>query len=737
MGSSRKKAARRKAAGKGTQASSAAGKGGRPRGGAPSRPVSAEMDAGHRVAWACLHVLLVAVPLAMSNATWTGVWRLPLTYDQFDIVKVFVMRAVTLVAYGALGWSILIRGGKVRRTPADWLVLAFLAWVVLTTVLSIHPPTAVFGKYRRFEGLISFVNYAAVFFLAVQFVDRPSRIRSLARTAFLGAVLVAGYGATQVLGIDPVDWGRTLPFEARRAFSTYGNPDLLGGYLVLVLPLGLALALEERQRWWRAAYWAGFLLVVFTWITAIVRGAWIGGIVALAILGFAAFRRRTRLQALDYAFIVAVVLMGAVIVYQSLDSPSHVMNIAKRFSTILDFSRGSGLTRTQIWQAAVEAVRDRPLTGFGADTFRLLFPKYKPVEYVAAAGYLSVADNVHNYPLQAMTAFGVPGFLLLYGVFGLSAFKSAPVAFSREDAGERFLLAAMWAGCAGYLVHLLAGLSVTGSTFLLWAFMGILLAPVARNVELKAPSWGSYAGIALAGVVLAASMGNAVYVAADNQYLRARLSGMGQDRVAASRRAIALNPYNDMYRAELGQALQSEFIDRLREARAAEQAGQDAQSYTDAAVRALGEAEAAMADTIEYVPWEYDNYVFLANLYNLAADFGFGREYAEKAVRAAERGVEVEPFGPAIRLQLAVAYRTLDRDDDAIAELETAVGMDPRYTDGNLMLGDMYRDRGRDAEAAEAYRRVIAVTSAPAATRETARNSLLSVEGTTGTPGVK
>ena len=57
------------------------------------------------------------------------------------------------------------------------------------------------------------------------------------------------------------------------------------------------------------------------------------------------------------------------------------------------------LTRAQA-EGFYAVHKARPFFGFGADTFRLVFPAYKPVEYVAAAGYLSVADNVHDYPLQ-------------------------------------------------------------------------------------------------------------------------------------------------------------------------------------------------------------------------------------------------------------------------------------------------------------------------------------------------
>ncbi len=77
-------------------------------------------------------------------------------------------------------------------------------------------------------------------------VDRASRIRSLARTLFFGGVVVSVYGVMQYTGLDPITWGN-LPFERRMAFSTYGNPDLLGGYIIFPLVIRLGLALSETD----------------------------------------------------------------------------------------------------------------------------------------------------------------------------------------------------------------------------------------------------------------------------------------------------------------------------------------------------------------------------------------------------------------------------------------------------------------------------------------------------------
>ena len=188
------------------------------------------MSLAWRIAWWALLAMIFLVPIATSNFTFLGV-DLPFTDDVFDLVKVVVLRVFSLVALAAWAWAMLRQGGKLRRTPIEWLILAFLVWVAITTITSIHWPIALFGKPRRYEGLLTFVNYAVIYFLVLQFADSAARVRALARSLFFSSIIVAGYGALQFVGRDPMHWA-TLPFEANRAFSTYGNPNLLGGFLI-------------------------------------------------------------------------------------------------------------------------------------------------------------------------------------------------------------------------------------------------------------------------------------------------------------------------------------------------------------------------------------------------------------------------------------------------------------------------------------------------------------------------
>lgn len=685
--------------------------------------VRPEMTVYERVAWICLHLLIFVVPIAISNPSIFGTQQMPLTYDQFDIVKVFFQRAFLLVGLGSWLIGLLLKGGRVRVSKVMWLVLIFLGWTTLTTILSVHPATAMFGKYRRFEGLLSFFTYAGVAFLAIQLADRPARIRSLARTLVISGAVVAFYGFLQYVGLDPIKWS-SLPFEANRAFSFFGNPDLLGGYLIFPLSISLTLAFSEKDRRWRLAYWLMFVFIGFTLLVSFVRGAWIGGFCAILIIVFALVRSRTKLTSMDWSFAGAGVLAAIAGIVHSLSASSDVMNFWARLISIFQFGEGSSRTRFEIWQAAIAAIRQRPIFGWGADTFRLLFPRFKPAAYVKDAGFLSVADNVHDYPLQIASALGIPGFLMLYGIFVWTLVKSAKDVFVKDRSLDRLLMVGFWAAVVGYLVHLMFGLSVTGSTVFLWLSLGILLAPSARTIEYSTRSWSLVAAALVAVVVVFGSYGNVRFIAADAAYMTARAGSTGAGQIQAAEKAVRLNPYNTDYRAQLGLAWKDQFS---AEANAAIQAQSTdptaaAQQLTTAK-QDFDNAVAALEDTVAFSPMEYDNYVFLANIYNQAAYY-FDPAYTAQAIEWSQKGIKVEKYGPAIRIQLAIAYLNTGKYDQAIAQAKYGSDLDPAYNEIRLVLGDAYRYAGRLDEARATYK--AALTLEPS--NQSAQSGLAAVE---------
>ena len=70
-----------------------------------------------RIAWSRCWPSSAAVPLAITNLTWTGSALPALTSDQFEIPKLFVSQALVLVAGAAWAWAVLRDGLRLRATP--------------------------------------------------------------------------------------------------------------------------------------------------------------------------------------------------------------------------------------------------------------------------------------------------------------------------------------------------------------------------------------------------------------------------------------------------------------------------------------------------------------------------------------------------------------------------------------------------------------------------------------------
>ena len=234
-------------------------------------------------------------------------------------------------------------------------------------------------------------------------------MRSLARTLLIsGLHRVAATASCSTSGSTRSSWGSKLPFEVNRGFSTYGNPDLLGGFLIFPLvdldrdgPVRDGRGSGARSTGSRSSSRS------LAWITAFVarrvdrrRGR------ARRARGRAvAGQAQARCRRLELRSALTAVASAPCPSRSACAPTTRSSTCGPACKSIIEFGEGSALTRFEIWQAAIDSIKARPIFGWGADTFRLVFPKFKPLEYTRDAGYLSVADNVHNYPLAARLGY--------------------------------------------------------------------------------------------------------------------------------------------------------------------------------------------------------------------------------------------------------------------------------------------------------------------------------------------
>ncbi len=660
-----------------------------------------------RIAWWSLLAMVFLVPIVMSDFALPGMQG-HLAFSSVEMVKLSLLMILTLIGLGAWAIDLLRKGGHIRHSSVSWLVLAWLIWVGVTTFTSVHWPTALLGTQGRYEGLITFVTYAAVYFLALQFVDEKGRVLRLAIVLICSSAVVSIYGLLTYAGVGAVAeyFSNQAVFRVPnvRVFSSLGHPNVLAGFLIFSLTISLALALQERRTLLRLAYWGSAGLSSLTLLLTFSRGAWIAGSMAILLLAIITWRQRVKLRRVDLAPIALFIAAFVGLAARSLSSASKVTDFAERLASIFAPSEDSSASaRIEIWRAAVRAVKDRPLLGWGPDTFGMVSPRYETLEYQRLAGSM-VADNAHNHYLQLAAGVGILGAAMFIALWVWALLKSSKTVFAR-DGGAGLLTGSFWAAAIGYLVHLVFNISVPGTTFLLWIALAVILAPSSRSVIVRPRRFGATIAVGIALLAILGIAGQSVALAADRDYVIAAedMSQSSLDqRVVAAKRAVSLNPLVPTYRSALA-ALSAE---RMRaDAAALEQAqrdGEDTGAYAEALAQSFAQAESDYQDAIASTPNDLANYVNLAAIYNLAGA-SLDPDYYQRAVETVNRGLEVRPLSVELRQRLADTYVATGRAEQAIEVLEYCLQLRPSQQSA-LTLAKVYQEAGMSEEALSVLR---------------------------------
>lgn len=232
--------------------SSAAAKKGR----APQKKSAAEPQGRfHAFGWYCFLALVALTPLVIaapppqlgSLAAWRG-------FDIFDLPKAVAILVFSGLSLCALCIALARGESKLHWHPVLWVLVGLLGWTAVATLLAHSPLRAIWGGSQSNEGLVAVFGYALVAFLAIQYVRSAQALKSVAVAAAVSGSLVSLYGILQWMGVDLFVWVGDV---GDRVASTYGNPNLLGAYLIfpLAMALGLALSTPRGARsyaWWGA-----------------------------------------------------------------------------------------------------------------------------------------------------------------------------------------------------------------------------------------------------------------------------------------------------------------------------------------------------------------------------------------------------------------------------------------------------------------------------------------------------
>ncbi len=306
-----------------------------------------------------------------------------------------------------LVWALRTRPGPVRAINI-WL-LAVLAVAVVATGFSPVPVAA-------FKGLMKLVSYLGVYALMRQLLaSAPIWWDRITGALLAGSLLTSVIGLRQLYGEGGAlaRWSdaNSVAQGTVRIYSTLDNPNLLGGYLLPILPLA-AVALLRWPGWPRrlfalASLGLGLLALVLTYS----RGAWMGMVAALALLTLMLTLRLTRSWPPLWRRLLPIVLLGggalALVVLITQVEPLRV----RVMSLVAGREDSSNNFRLNVWSSVREMIWARPWIGIGPGNtiFNLIYPLYQQPKFNALSAY--------SIPLEWLVEAGVPGLISGAGLF--------------------------------------------------------------------------------------------------------------------------------------------------------------------------------------------------------------------------------------------------------------------------------------------------------------------------------
>ncbi len=336
------------------------------------------------------------------------------------LVAFQILIGLTFPAYLILAWL------EPRYRPRSHLlytaILAYFVAVGLSVAFSVDPFRSWWGNQERMNGLFTLLHFLAWLTMAVGTLHSWPQWRRLLNYQIVISVVMALVALMQKVKPD------LLLFPAgSRVGGLLDNPIYMGAYQIFNLSFLALLAFKSSSRdarWWYLA----FAVIDFgAFLATGSRGALVGLAVGLAAFaGYYVFFSKNKKARYGIVGLVAVAFSCYGLLFAFRDT-KFVQGLP--VARLLNFTETAD-TRLIAWRIAWQGFVDRPLTGWGMDTFHILFNlKYNPYS-LRYGQYETWFDRSHNTVLDVLSMTGIFGFVTFAWIF-LSLFISNWKAFRK------------------------------------------------------------------------------------------------------------------------------------------------------------------------------------------------------------------------------------------------------------------------------------------------------------------
>lgn len=579
------------------------------------------------------------------------------------------------------------------RLKLHWLDILFglfLLAQITSTITSSHVERSFWGNQTRLNGVFTWLHVFVWYGLLRAFLKTREQWRW-----WLGWLTAIGVISAILAWVGPslsVFEGVIAPGSRRGGLI--GNPLFLAGYVLLPIFFSLILYLQTQKKNQKYVWGSIGIFLCITVLGTQIRSAFVG-LLAAVVVGWLllivfVLKDKQRKALVGVGAICVVLVLGLYVWNQQ--SRWLRVNVPV-MGRLLDITpkETTGQTRLLAWNIAVAGWKERPLLGWGPDTFQEVFDRHYNPTFLKYSFAETVWDKPHNYFLEVLSTVGLVGFIPYAGFFILAGILLVRQ-MKRGDQGQQKEIMVLAGALIAYAGFNFFAFDTVNSLMLFVVLLAYIVYSTEPNgvvvviMPLQARRFlvgvGALVLIGIGAVPYAALMNYRMYVSS------VRMSDARDavpERAAAAwkQRALLVTGYPTPIQWE-----QSIFLIQDMSNLAV------GSVLTPAIVAEVGPEIVEIAEKrVERHPASYAAHFWLGEVYGFMAE-KVDEKYYQDANDHLKKAGELSPGQQRIPFLLAKNYLLQGRTDEGIQLLEEAVRANPEYPESHWFLGLALVEKG-------------------------------------------
>lgn len=370
--------------------------------------------------------------------------------DYFTYYKMLFLIAMTILLMILLLCRIFYLKAPVTKSPIHkWLVLFTLS-IALSTALSENAYHAIWGHYNRSEGAITYICYLLLTFSATQ-IKLPENTVWYVGIAFVPMIVVNFIIVTctqwnfNLLNISVVRTMLLIPETMyfnidSMLVGTLNQENYVSGFFVMMIGFYLSAVLFEQKN---SAKWIYRICLLLCMYIVLLSKSNIGFltvvclVLALGVYSLIINRKRILAKLAIFSVIFFAMAQGLSLMDNQIGEESYRFitqqqqqndyNFGKNFTPteattydefvlpLLPNKSTSALSsRAYIWEKSFDLIGEKPLFGYGLDTFLYHFPHFNLDARSGISTERIIVDKPHSSYLDLLFGVGFIGFTVFF-----------------------------------------------------------------------------------------------------------------------------------------------------------------------------------------------------------------------------------------------------------------------------------------------------------------------------------